>query len=340
MKEEIALQCKVRSVMELLTEYDFEVGANLFDKRQNLVTEVALQFSNHLAKYDSRFSNKASEDSVLVAADTLGHFKLHVMMQLGGRNASIYFHKHSVGSVIIQPEGKTPRNWKTCVKYDDMEYISSLKVRTKLSVALGQAFDSYVGSGHYKEAYKSGLIKGMKLNYANLLCISSAYGDISIQFCPAFVIAGRAKDWFLNDYTCVPSLLVASDRRICGNDPEMTWSLEFNDHQQLMSQNYRRLIILVMIFANKFNLKILNRTFIMQLIYNANDDRVGGKEYSLDFTSFLDKTKAMLEKHFVQDHHVKKIYNILQFEEGRDFLKCLATIRKYITNLKGSYRLT
>ena len=320
--------------MELLTEYDFEVCANRFKKRQNLVTEIALQFSSHLAKYDPRFSNKVSEDNVLVAADTLGHFRFHVMMQLDGRNASIYFHKHSVGSVIIRLEGKTPRNWKTCVKHDDMEYISSLKVRTKLSVALSQAFDSYVDSEHYKEARKSGLIKGMKLNYTNLLSISSAYGDISIQFCPAFAIAGRAKDWFSNDYTCVPSLLVASDRRTSGNDPELTWSLEFNDQQQFMSRQCKRLIILVMIFANKFNLKILNRKFIMQLIYNANDEIVGKKERSTNLTSFLDKSKAMLEKHFVQDHHVKKIYNILEFEERRDFLKCLATIRKYITILK------
>lgn len=320
--------------MELLTEYNFEVGANLLAKRHNLATEIALQFSNHLAKYDSRFSNKASDDIALVVANTLDHFKFHVMMQLGGRNASIYFHKHSVGSMIIQPEGQTLGIWKNCVSSDDIECISSLKVRTKLNIALGQAFDSYVDCGHYKEAYKSGKVTSLKLNYTNLLSISSTYGDICIQFLPALSVAECTKDWFLKDYTCLPSLLVANDRRVRGNDPELTWSLEFNDQQQFLSQQHKRLVVLVMIFGNKLNLKILNREIIMQLIYNARDDRMEKKECSIDFINFLDKTKSVLEKHFIQDHHVKNIYNILDFEEGGDILKCLTTIRKYITLLK------
>ena len=311
--------------MEIITEFDFETQRRLLVKQYKLVKEACKQLCKHLCKPESNAAIRYKPDFV-IQFETCNTFKVFMPLSLG-QEVAIYIHKHSSFNVLIQATGTVSKLVKDA-NVDGEGFMSSEQVMAISNVQLRKAIDACAKDN--AERFPT-----LSLTYTNTLQIYSEYGDITVEVIPVIEVPEYLKVWFLKDYVFAPCYFVA--KAIVTEkfpSPHLVWSLSFSKQEQGLQEKYERLYLLTAIFRDKFKLKMIDRSVIMQALIRIEHGDYGTRGSFFDVLSFL---SSRFSSKCLYNYYAREEFNMIQFESKAELSRSVDAIKRYFKCLHSYY---
>ena len=306
--------------MEIITEYDLDAQKRLLVKQYNLVKEICKQICEHLCKSELN-TTKCYNPDFVIHFEACNTFKVFIPLSLG-QEVVLYVHKHSPFNVLIQAIGAVSD------VNNEEGFLSSEQVKATSNVQLRKAIDGCAKGSAEK-------FPTLSLTYTNALQIYSEYGDINVEVIPVIKVPDYLKGWFLKDYVFSPSYFVPQGivtERF--PSPHLVWSLSFSKQEQALQEKYKRQYLLTVIFRNKFKLKAIDRSMIMQALFQIEHVDYGEVGLFADVLLFL---SSRFSSKCLYNYHAREEFNMIQFKSKAELSRSVNVIKKYLKCLRNYY---
>ncbi len=323
--------------MELLTEQDLDLFTKRSEERIMVCSRFLELLFQEVSVADKRFGNDFDVDGeisskFIIMQEGASKFQAFVVMLLSKINPSLYFHKGIGCKVKIQAEGESLETWKDCiVESGTRTDISTTFIRAKLFIALQRGLDALTKINNNNNFAELPAIDKAKLNYNNTMKLSTIFGEVEIEILPCFCIIKLAKPWFRKHYTVQPTFAVAKSDGL-GPDPEFNWSLHFYKDDHCTLAKHPRIFNLSLLFREKYNLSLLTKnriSDIIALLKNPVD------ESKPSFVDFLKRLVRALEEKRILCRYERDTFDNMNYDKDADIIKTLYRVKRYLVMLDG-----